>query len=491
MTKAPLFILASVGLSSMAQAQLVLPFAGTDPTATLSSFQIVKSGAAGRANTLYITTASNASDVLLANTIGLGKGGFFQINNTTNSNQALRGESNGTGIGVFGLMTGTGRGGVFRIINPASTNYALFVETNGSGPALKVNAGTGLAGDLVGGLRAIRTNDAISGESTAGYTGVRGKGYIGVFGVGTDTGVYGTGFYGVYASGTSYGSVSYGPTGVYGSGSDYGTYGYGGPVGAYGNGTVNGVKGVGHTAVLGLGTYMGVRGNGPSIGVQGDSPYVGVWAQGGDYGLNAVATKTVGQNYGAFCQTASAAGYALWVNGRSATTGTKSFVIDHPLDPENRLLNHFCKEAPEPMNTYSGNIVTDQHGYATVQLPEYFESINKDFRYQLTVLDGGDDFVQVKVSKRIQGNHFTLRTSKAGIEVSWQVEGVRNDRWVQQRGFKTEEPKSAAQKGKYLEPSLYGHAPDKGIHFMNMNPPAKSKAARPSPIAPPRGFSRS
>jgi hypothetical protein len=37
------------------------------------------------------------------------------------------------------------------------------------------------------------------------------------------------------------------------------------------------------------------------------------------------------------------------------------------------------------MNIYNGNIITDQNGLAVVELPDYFESLNRDFRYQLTV----------------------------------------------------------------------------------------------------------
>jgi len=92
--------------------------------------------------------------------------------------------------------------------------------------------------------------------------------------------------------------------------------------------------------------------------------------------------------------------------GRFTATGTKSFQTDYPLDPENAVLNHFCTEGPEPYNAYSGNVVTDAQGYAVVQLPEYFESINRDYRYQLTVIDGSDDFVLAKVARKIENNRW-------------------------------------------------------------------------------------
>jgi hypothetical protein len=98
---------------------------------------------------------------------------------------------------------------------------------------------------------------------------------------------------------------------------------------------------------------------------------------------------------------AGGTGHAIYAAGTIAAAGTKLFQIDHPLNPENYYLNHFCTEGPQPMNAYSGNVVTDAQGYAVVQLPDYFESINRDFRYQLTLIDNSDDFVQAKVVREI------------------------------------------------------------------------------------------
>ncbi|MCC5866668.1 MAG: hypothetical protein JJU31_16220 [Wenzhouxiangella sp.] len=40
----------------------------------------------------------------------------------------------------------------------------------------------------------------------------------------------------------------------------------------------------------------------------------------------------------------------LFVDGNLHVLGTKNFRIDHPLDPENRVLLHFASEGPEPFN---------------------------------------------------------------------------------------------------------------------------------------------
>ena len=49
------------------------------------------------------------------------------------------------------------------------------------------------------------------------------------------------------------------------------------------------------------------------------------------------------------------------------------------------------------MNIYNGNITTDANGEATVALPAYFAVLNKDFRYQLTVIG---QFAQAIVAER-------------------------------------------------------------------------------------------
>ena len=101
------------------------------------------------------------------------------------------------------------------------------------------------------------------------------------------------------------------------------------------------------------------------------------------------------------------------------------FRIDHPLDPENKYLIHSCVESPDMMNIYNGNIITDDKGYATVMLPDYFEALNKDFRYQLTCIG---QFAQAIIDQKMMNNRFVIRTDKPGVEVSWQVTGIRQDK---------------------------------------------------------------
>lgn len=133
--------------------------------------------------------------------------------------------------------------------------------------------------------------------------------------------------------------------------------------------------------------------------------------------------------------------------------GGGTFKIDHPLDPENKFLIHSFVESPEMLNIYSGNITTDEKGYATVQLPGYFEAANKDFRYQLTVIGS---FAQSMIHKEVSNNAFVVRTSEPGIKVSWQVTGVRNDNYAKMNPIDAEQPKAVNEKGTYLHPEAYG-----------------------------------
>ena len=98
-----------------------------------------------------------------------------------------------------------------------------------------------------------------------------------------------------------------------------------------------------------------------------------------------------------------------------------------------------------------------------MQLPDYFEAINKDFRYQLTVVGG--TFAQAIVSKEIKNNQFEIATNQPNIKVSWEVKGVRNDAHMRKFPFKEVEMKSAKQKGKYVDPAAYGLPENKRVSY--------------------------
>lgn len=119
-------------------------------------------------------------------------------------------------------------------------------------------------------------------------------------------------------------------------------------------------------------------------------------------------------------------------SGQFISNGTiigaaKYFRIDHPTDP-NKYLQHSVIESNEMLNQYHGTITTGIDSLAIVNLPTYFDDINEDFRYQLTVV--GSSFAQPIVFQEIVGNSFTIKTSKPSIKVSWQVTGRRKDAYA-------------------------------------------------------------
>jgi hypothetical protein len=130
-----------------------------------------------------------------------------------------------------------------------------------------------------------------------------------------------------------------------------------------------------------------------------------------------------------------------------------SFKIDHPLDPANKYLYHSFVESPDMMNIYNGNISTDDSGLATVTLPDWFEALNQDFRYQLTVIG---QFAQAIVASEISHNQFTIRTDRPNVKVSWQVTGIRHDAYANAHRIPTEVEKPADEQGHYLHPELFG-----------------------------------
>jgi hypothetical protein len=146
--------------------------------------------------------------------------------------------------------------------------------------------------------------------------------------------------------------------------------------------------------------------------------------------------------------------FNLTVGWSLNVSGDKNFKIDHPLDPANSTLAHACIESNERLLLYSGTVVTGVNGEATIKLPSYFEALNINYRYQLTII--GEEFAQSRVSKEISGNEFSIKTDKPNIKVCWQVVGDRNDAYSKAHPYVVEELKKPDERGKYLRPDLYG-----------------------------------
>ena len=142
------------------------------------------------------------------------------------------------------------------------------------------------------------------------------------------------------------------------------------------------------------------------------------------------------------------------------TKGSGSFKIDHPLDPENKYLYHSFVESPDMKNIYDGVAILDVNGQAIVELPEWFEALNQDFRYQLTCMHG---FAPVYIDEEISGNRFKIAGGKPGMKVSWQVTGIRHDAFANAHRIPVEEEKPGAERGTYLHPAEFGQPPERGV----------------------------
>lgn len=159
------------------------------------------------------------------------------------------------------------------------------------------------------------------------------------------------------------------------------------------------------------------------------------------------------------------AGYFLGnveVTGAFSVGGAKSFRIDHPLDPANKYLYHSSVESDYMMNLYNGVATTDANGVVTVQLPDWFAAVNKNFRYQLTCIN---EFAQAIISKEVSENEFTIKTDKPNVKVSWQVTGERNDKNADYYRMKVEEEKNTEEKGYYQNPEAFGLISEMGTFF--------------------------
>jgi hypothetical protein len=363
---------------------------------------------------VYNSSASaNFSSVNAGSGAGLignsGSGyGVYGVSNAA-AGRGVYGES-ANGRGVMGFSQ-TGNG--VRAESPAGYGiYAL--STTGNGAVAESVSGIGVLG-------ASSTSMGVLGQHTAN--------------TGTQAGVMGE------TNSTAGGTVGAGAVGVYGRVNPTNAGGYSAGVHGHNNSTGTGV-GV-------LGTHGGT-----SAGVWGESV--------SGSGVVGWVTGSSGLNYGVYGYSPSPTGYGGYFSGRVHVAGTLSksagsFKIDHPQDPANKYLSHSFVESPDMMNVYNGNVTTDAKGEAVVQLPTYFEALNKDFRYQLTVIG---QFAQAIVSEEIRGNRFTIRTDKPNVKVSWQVTGIRHDRYAEQHRIPVEEDKPANERGKYLDPGLYGKPDD-------------------------------
>lgn len=376
----------------------------------------------------------------------------------------------GTGGGTLNDAYNFGGAGAGRTINAVSgavrvttttANQAAFSSVqNATGVAILAfdSATTNTFAAIQAGTRSTSANNsAILGNSESAAYGVAGQ----VLSTGTGAaGIYGnnlrtTGGYGVFGQGVQ---------GVVGQNNQIGA----GAVVGLNNAAASGSNATLATAapgVIGTGFY----------GVLGQTQTDGGAAV---YGYNANTTTATGNDnegvhgVGEFAGVEGEArggyGVASLDNmaclGDFTALGTKAFTIDHPLDPANKYLKHYCPESPEVLNFYRGNVLLDANGQATVTLPDYFQAINgTDYSYILTAVGGAAP--NLHVSREMDGKTFAVAGGTPGLKVSWQLTASRNDEYVKTHpeSTATEPQKEERNIGRYLAPAAYNQPADKSI----------------------------
>jgi hypothetical protein len=379
------------------------------------------------------------------------------------------------GYGVKGASTN----GVGVVGETASQFTAVWGHGIGKGPGLlgssyqgygvlgKSTLGHGVVGETYNenGMAVWGTNQNVSGHSPAVMGDTYGRGPAvrghssygyGVEGIGGRSvpGVVGRSVTGLGVHGLAHGA---GQAGVVG---EHTAPSAADPVGVRGRVASPGGTGVeGHGGIDGIG--VSGRGIGElGIGVQG----------GGDIGVLA-STRTgtalearVTHVAGPPAVGAKAAAFygPVEVFGNlTVSNGNKPFKIDHPLDPENRYLLHSAIESSERKNVYDGVAQLDEEGTAWVDLPEWFEALNGDFRYQLTAVGGAAP--NLHVAEEVSENRFKIAGGEGGMRVCWQVTGTRKDPWAAANPFEVEQDKPQEERGRYLEPALYGAPEEQSV----------------------------
>lgn len=330
----------------------------------------------------------------------------------------------------------------------ASTGKAIFASSSTTGPVVQVN-GTGASSSTVYvapgtgstyGLFVEGGNNAILGKTYVSTVGVHVAGVIGQY-AGTQTdcsgvigeAINGGGNYGVRGIGHTFGSGIKGEADGGGEGGFFSA-----------NANVAGYTSYGVWGQVAVST-----GNHSSCGVYGyatgGSGTTAVFGDGGSPGS--------GINAGYFRGDVTVTGYLSKSGG--------GFKIDHPADPENKFLYHGFVESAKMTNMYRGKVTLDAKGNAEVTLPSYYDSINENG--DVTFAPVGISMPNLSVSEIVDGK-FTINGGVDGAKVNWLVVADRADAWAKNYQPNTEVNKEEHEKGKFLNPEIYGHTKEKGIN---------------------------
>ncbi len=200
-------------------------------------------------------------------------------------------------------------------------------------------------------------------------------------------------------------------------------------------------------------------GNNNSVAVLGNFNVIGTFD---GIGVRGQSTPSAGWGFGVYGEGNF---YGVFSQGDLGASGVKTFIIDHPLEPETKSLKHFSIESNEVLNIYRGVGKFDNNGNCIIQLPDYYNSINIEESYNLTAI--GKAMPNIFISKKINSEgKFEISGGIKGYEVSWSVYAKRNDKYVQNHPEKTKDviTKKQYQKGKFWDPISWNKEKDKGIY---------------------------
>jgi len=155
------------------------------------------------------------------------------------------------------------------------------------------------------------------------------------------------------------------------------------------------------------------------------------------------------------------------------TSGT--FLIDHPLDPENKTLSHSLVESPESLCLYRGKVRLDPAGTAKVRMPDYFAALTKEDEATVTLTPIGSKPFTPAYEWNSDFTEFTIY-GEADREVSYLVLADRDDPAAQlfRRPVEEEKGKGHCEKGKLLCPEAYGQAAEELVGVSPRSPRSSS-----------------
>ncbi len=389
------------------------------------TYAVGSAGSAGAINsnggtggdTYFCNSTSNCTSISGSAVVAGAKGGSpGAVSNSYVDAAGGAGGSSSSGIGSTKYSGGSGGAG--RITGHDTFSVRGAGGGGGSG-GNTANGSAGTAGYLTGGSTVSGPGGA--GGATNGGSGGTGGGYGSLSSVGGN----GTTWDATHGAGGGGGGAGYNGDIQGTAGSAGGNYGGGGGGGSYASG-------------LGAGGGAGAQGI-----------IVITYAPSTASSRNLNVTKKIAVNGN------------VSVSG-AISKGSGTFVIDHPLDPENKLLYHSFVESPDVLNIYDGIATLDERGEARVRLPAYYEALNTNAQYFLSSLDAPSSGLYVK--ERVRDNVFVIAGGNAGQEVSWMVTGVRHDPYILANPIIPEVekgPDRIVDKGEYLFPDFY--APQSGL----------------------------